>query len=95
MNPNTKKLEDWISWQTHQVMKNILSTLEKVWWDMQNITKARIFLVDMNDYAEMNEVYASYFSDQYPTRFALEVSALPAGALVEIECTAAWNTINS
>ena len=95
MNPETKKLEDGISAQTHQVMKNILSTLETVWWNLDNITKARIFLVNMDDYSEMNEVYASYFWDEYPTRFALEVSALPAGALVEIECTAAWNTINS
>lgn len=95
MNPETKKLEDGISWQTHQVMKNILSTLESAGWNMSNIIKTRIFLVDMKDYTKMNEIYASYFTDECPTRFALEVSALPAGALIEIECTAAWNTINS
>ena len=95
MNPETKKLEEWIWAQTHQVMKNIISTLGSAWWNTSNIVKARIFIVNMDDYAEMNEVYRGYFTDVYPTRFALEVSALPAGALVEIECTAVWNTIKS
>jgi len=59
-------------------MKELQKILAQVGWDMSNIIKSRIFLVDMADYEKMNEVYAQYFSENYPARFALEVSALPA-----------------
>ncbi len=94
MNPVTKLLEDWIEWQIKQIMENISATLAQVGWSMENIVKCRIFLVNMSDYTKMNEIYASYFSWNYPTRFALEVSALPAWALIEIECVAVWESIN-
>ena len=87
-------LEEGIEEQTRRVMINIQDTLEKTGWTMNNIVKSRIFLTDMKDYEAMNEVYASFFDSEYPTRFALEVSALPAGWLVEIECVAVGNEIS-
>lgn len=94
-NFETGEMEIWIEAQTHRIMQEIEKTLAEVGWDLNNVIKVRIFLVDMADYEKMNEVYAEYFSWDYPARFALEVSALPAGALVEIECKAVWENINS
>lgn len=93
INYESKMLEKWIKSQTKRVMENIKSTLKQVWWDMTNIVKSRIFLVDMWDYEAMNEIYAEYFTWECPTRFTIEVNSLPAGALVEIECSATWNNI--
>lgn len=93
MNADIWKLEEWAEAQTRQIMENIKSTLKNVGWNMDNVIKARIFLTSMDDYATMNQVYASYFSKTYPTRFALEVSALPAWACVEIECVAVGEEI--
>ena len=87
------ELETGIEKQTERTMENIKIKLAEIGWDMSNIIKARIFLTNMEDYNQMNEVYATYFTWEYPTRFALEVSALPAWALVEIECKAVWDTI--
>jgi len=53
----------------------------------------RIFLVDMDDYPKMNEVYTRYFSQDYPTRFALAVKGLPLGALIEIDCSASGDEL--
>lgn len=92
-NPETKTLQEGIEAQTEQIIKNLKTTLAEIGWDMSNIVKCRIFLTDMWDYQKMNEVYATYFTQDFPTRFAIEVSKLPAGALVEIECTAVWDTI--
>ena len=89
MNPETKQLEDGIENQTRRVMETIKQILEKVGWNLDNITKTMIFLTDMKDYPKMNEVYAKYFSKDYPTRSTLAVKELPAGAVVEIACTAA------
>ena len=54
-------------------MENIKLTLEKIGWNMKNIVKSRIFLTDMLNYEEMNQIYSSYFNENYPTRFAIEV----------------------
>jgi len=94
IDPNSNILEDWIKKQTERIMETIKETLEQIWWDMNNIVKSRIFLSNMWDYSDMNEVYGKYFSWKYPTRFAIEVSSLPLWALVEIECMAAWESIN-
>lgn len=92
--PSNGKLEEWIEKQTARAMDNIKSVLEKVNWDTSNIVKVRIFLLNMDDYNAMNEVYATYFEGDYPARFALWVAALPGGALVEIECKAVGDEIN-
>lgn len=74
--------------QTHRVMKNVEGVLKAADCDFGNIIKAMIFLDDMNDFAKVNEVYASYLKEPYPARSAVEVAKLPKGALVEIEVIA-------
>ncbi|MFH1752311.1 MAG: RidA family protein [archaeon] len=93
INPNTKKLEEGIVKQTEQAMELIKEILAEVGWDFNNLVKTRIFLTEMSNYQQMNEVYSRYFSSTLPTRFTLAVKELPAGALVEIDCTATGNEI--
>ncbi len=88
VNPETNELEEGIEKQTERVMETIKSILENEGWMMSDIVKTRIYMADMKDYGKMNEVYAKYLSENYPTRFALAVKELPLGALVEIDCTA-------
>ncbi|NQZ84646.1 MAG: hypothetical protein HRU03_02915 [Nanoarchaeales archaeon] len=94
VNQNTNELEIGIEKQTQRVMEIIKEILENENWSMSDIVKTRIYLKDMKDYSNMNEVYSKYFSENYPTRFALAVKELPRDALVEIDCTATRNEIN-
>ena len=73
-----------IKTETHQVMKNIQGILTDAGMDFKNVVKTTIFLVDMNDFASVNEVYGSYFSGNYPARETVQVSKLPLGVNVEI-----------
>ena len=75
-----------IGQQTHQVMQNIIAILDELGLETRHIMKTTVFLTDMNNFAEMNEVYAQYFDEPYPARSAVQVGALPKGAQVEIEC---------
>ena len=71
--------------QTEQVFKNIEAILKEAGLTTENIIKTTVFLADINDFAEMNEVYAKHFKAPYPARSAVQVAAIPKGALVEIE----------
>jgi 2-iminobutanoate/2-iminopropanoate deaminase len=73
---------------THQVMKNILAILEKAGLSMSHIVKTTIFLKDMNDFAKVNTVYASYFTGNYPARETVQVARLPKDVEVEISIIA-------
>lgn len=88
IDPKTGNLHEGIEKQTHQSLENMKKILEESGWSFENIIKVRIYLTNMDDYAEVNEIYKKYFSKDYPTRIALAVKALPLGALIEIECTA-------
>ena len=71
--------------QTRQVLTNVKAILEAA-LTMDNVVKTTVFLQNMSDFAAMNAVYAEFFTEgQYPARSAVEVGALPRGALVEIE----------
>ena len=74
--------------QTEQSLKNIESILEKARCTMDNVVKTTVLLNDMVDFAKMNEVYAKFFTKDYPARAAYEVARLPKDALVEIEAVA-------
>ena len=72
--------------QTRQVLTNIKAMLTEAGLTMDNVVKTTVFLQNMGDFAAMNAVYAEFFTEgQYPARSAVEVGALPKGALVEIE----------
>lgn len=74
--------------ETHQVMKNISAVLKEAGIDFKNIVKSSIFLRNMSYFAEVNEVYGSYFQGNYPARETVEVSGLPKDVRVEISVIA-------
>ena len=74
--------------QTGQVMRNLGAILEEAGSSLGNVLKASIFLVDLADFAVMNEVYARYVGPDFPARATVQIGALPSGALVEIEVVA-------
>jgi 2-iminobutanoate/2-iminopropanoate deaminase len=81
-------VEGGIEAQTEQVMRNLGAVLEAAGSSLSNVLKASIFLVDLGDFAAMNEVYARYVGPDFPARATVQIAALPSGALVEIEVLA-------
>ena len=81
-------VEGDIEAQTKQVFENLKAVLEAAGSGLDKIVKTTCFMDNMNDFAKMNEVYASFFSGDYPSRSAVEVAKLPKGALIEIEAIA-------
>ena len=74
--------------QTRQSLTNVRAILEEAGLAMSDVVKTTVFMADMNDFAEMNAVYAEFFAEPYPARSAVAVKTLPKGALVEIEVVA-------
>ncbi|MFD2611553.1 RidA family protein [Paenibacillus gansuensis] len=71
--------------QTHQVFRNLQAVLKEAGAGFQDVIKATVFIKDMNQFAALNEVYASYFGEHTPARSTVEVARLPKDVLVEIE----------
>jgi 2-iminobutanoate/2-iminopropanoate deaminase len=89
IDPATGKMIDGgIKDQTHQVLKNIGAILQAAGYDFQNVIKSTCLLSDMDNFKEMNEVYAIYYKENQPARAAYGVVKLPLGALIEIETIA-------
>lgn len=74
--------------QARQSLMNIKSLLESAGSSLDRVVKTTVFLTNMDDFAAVNEVYAQIMSAPYPARSCIEVSKLPKGAKVEIECIA-------
>jgi 2-iminobutanoate/2-iminopropanoate deaminase len=74
--------------QTEQVLANLRAILEEAGSGLDRLVKTTVFLVDLGDFAGMNEVYARHVGEQPPARATVEISKLPSGALVEIEAIA-------
>lgn len=74
--------------QTEQVLKNLSAVLRAAGTGLENVVKTTVFLADMDDFAEMNEVYARYFADNKPARATVQAARLPRDARVEIDCIA-------
>lgn len=90
LNPHTGTLiTDGIEAETHQVMKNLQAILTAAGTTLEAVVKTTIFLKSMDDFANVNTVYASYFTGNYPARETVEVSRLPKDARVEISVVAA------
>jgi 2-iminobutanoate/2-iminopropanoate deaminase len=81
-------VEGGIKEQTRQSLLNVQAILEEAGLTMKNVIKTTVFMTDMADFADMNAVYAEFFSAPYPARSAVAVKTLPKGALVEIEVVA-------
>lgn len=74
--------------QTRQSILNLKAILAQAGCSLGNVVKTTVFLQDMDDFAAMNEIYNSFFSEPYPARSAVEVARLPKSARVEIEAIA-------
>ncbi|HCU81403.1 MAG TPA: reactive intermediate/imine deaminase [Chloroflexi bacterium] len=74
--------------QTHQVIRNIEAILMAIDVDLEAVVKTTVFMTNFSNFTRMNKVYEQYFANNPPARSALEVSALPLSAQIEIECIA-------
>lgn len=89
IDPATGKMVDGdIKAQAHQVLKNIGAILSEAGYSYADVVKSTVFLSDISDFGSMNEVYATYYSEDQPARSAFAVRQLPLGALIEIETIA-------
>ena len=81
-------VEGGIKEQTRQSLTNVKAILEEAGTSMANVIKTTVFMADMADFADMNGIYAEFFSEPSPARSAVAVKTLPKGAMVEIEVVA-------
>jgi len=89
MDPATGKLIGAdIESQTRQVMQNLRSVLTAARLDLNHVAKSTIFLVNLEDFSSVNEIYGAEFGEHKPARATVQVAGLPLGALIEIECVA-------
>ena len=89
LDPKTMELVSGdITVQTERVMENLKAVLAAAGLDFSHVVRCGIFLVDMNDFAKVNEVYSRYFKENPPARATVAVAALPRGARVEIDAIA-------
>ena len=89
INPANGQIPEGIEAQTEQVMRNIGAILEAAGLTYANVVKTTVLLQSIADFGTMNGIYAKYFTADCPARAAFEVSALPKGALIEVEVIAA------
>jgi len=91
IDPTTDKLvEGDITVQTEQVLKNILAVLKEAKMGPENVVKASVFLADLADFPQMNEVYGKYLGKEPPARSTIQAAGLPKGARIEIDVIAAF-----
>ncbi|WP_039880061.1 RidA family protein [Listeria fleischmannii] len=88
VNPETGELQEGIANQTKQVFQNLHNVLEEAGSSLEKAVKLTVFLKDLQDFKEVNDIYATYFTGVFPARSAFQVAALPMNALVEIEVVA-------
>jgi 2-iminobutanoate/2-iminopropanoate deaminase len=88
LTPDGQMLEDVVSIQTKQVLKNLEAVLVEAGSSLQNVVKTTIFIADMDDFATINEIYAEAFGSHKPARSTVAVKTLPKNALVEIDAVA-------
>lgn len=88
LDPKTMQLQEGFNAQLEQVMKNIDGLLESQGLKRTHILKTTIFLTDLANFGEVNQVYTEYFKEPYPARSCVQAAALPKGAEVEIEVMA-------
>lgn len=89
LDPSTGEIIDGsITDKFNKIMEAVKAILQEGGMSLQNVAKVSVFLLDMNDFGEMNKAYMKYFTDNYPAREAIQVAALPKGSDIEISCIA-------
>lgn len=81
-------VEGGVKEQTKQALTNARAIMEEAGLSLSNVVKTTVFLSDMANFADMNEVYSQFFSEPFPARSAVAVKTLPKNGLVEVECIA-------
>jgi 2-iminobutanoate/2-iminopropanoate deaminase len=93
LDPGTGHLiEGGIEKQTERVLENVRLLLTDQGLDFSNVVKTTVFMTNLSEFAAMNAVYGRYFKPPFPARSTVQVSALPKGAIVEIEIVAHFST---
>ena len=88
LHPETGEMPEGIVAQSKQAFENVKGLLESQNLGFEHVVKTTVFLDNMDDFATVNEIYATYFKEPYPARSAIEVAKLPRGALIEVEVIA-------
>jgi len=89
IDPETGSMIDGnVEEETERVLENVEAILKAASMTFENVVRCEVYMADMDDYGQINEVYGRYFNEQPPARQALEVAELPRGARVEISCIA-------
>jgi 2-iminobutanoate/2-iminopropanoate deaminase len=89
VDPATGKLAEGVGAQARQSLANIKTVLEEMGLSLSNLLKVTVFLTDLGNFSEVNAIYGEFLEMPYPARSCVQVSALPMGALIEIEAVAA------
>ena len=87
LDPATGQLVEGIDAQAHQVFKNLRAVAAAAGATLNDIVKLSILLIDLRDFAKVNEIMATYFHEPYPARATYQVAGLPRGARIEVEAT--------
>lgn len=88
VNPATGEIPEGICAQANQVFVNIKNLLKDAGTSIERVVKTTVFIQNMEDFATVNEIYASYFTEPFPARSCVEVAKLPKGVLLEVEAIA-------
>ena len=88
VNPSTGEIVTEIKAATRQSLENVKAILEQAGSSLEKVVKVVVFIKDMNDFAEVNEVYGQYFTENPPARSCVEVARLPKDCVIEIEAIA-------
>jgi len=91
LDPATGELAGGVEAQADRALRNVLAVLDAAGCSFADVVKTTIFLADINDFAAVNAVYATFIVDPAPARSTFAVGALPKGGLIEIEVTARRN----
>lgn len=85
LDPKTMQMVEGIEAQAHQVFRNLRAVIAAAGGSMDDMVKVSILMVNLGDFAKVNEIMATYFTQPYPARATYQVAALPRGALIEVE----------
>lgn len=92
IDPDTNDvIKGTIAEQTRQVLKNIGSILDAAGSNFQHVIKTTVYLIDLKEFGDMNQVYGEFFTAPFPARATVAVSSLPKGADIEIDAVAVLN----
>jgi reactive intermediate/imine deaminase len=85
LDPASGNLQDGVAAQAHQVFKNLRAVAQAAGGELDDVVKLTLLMADLADFAQVNEIMATYFEPPYPARATFQVAALPKGARLEVE----------